>query len=1030
MIISNGDQNINRIDHSVIKSPNDKNDYYYDILPNGLRYIVVSNKDIDKSAVSLDVYIGSADDPKEYPGLAHCLEHIIFLGTKKYPNASEFDDFLNLNSGFSNANTSLDHTNYHFDISNDQLEKGMDMFSEFYFEPLFKEELINKELNSIDSEFKLDYRNDFNRELNLFLFEGYKNSQFNTFINGNLETLQKPEIREKVIEFYNINYDPKIMTVCVFSNKSIEELKNLVIKYFSKIPNKINFNKTPKNILYDEKNMGYLYKIKSIKDMSYIQFVWVINKSYNSYYKSEPYNYVISVLGHESKHSLTAYLKNKGYIYDLLSYFNTTYDLFTRVTIKIKLTDTGYSNINEIIQIVLSYIDYLQKEELHEDFFEEIKKTSEISFYLDEQIEPIELVENIASALTVIKPNEKIYISSKIEEYRPDLIKEFMDYLTLHNLNIYVLSSKLNDNKSKNEDNCKFNIEKIYGTEYIKEKMDFSTFLIDIKSNNEIDLAYPELNPFLPSNLNMIDLTKANINLSDYLNPQKIYDNERIIWYKPIIKYNMPKVYLSAKAYLSNMNIDFNSYTVYCDIFTKIINKELSEFLYLGETSENSMDFGFTISACLINIEGYTDSIEKYIIEYFHNLYKLIDLRNIDDIYNKLNTILDLIIKKINNFYMGDVCEQTKSKFKIIIKEINATKLEICQKFKKEIEKKIIPTDFLTFMKNIFKKVKYEWLIEGNIFYKDAEKIIIRVEDEMKKLFGGENQNKSKEILSINEIRKQRIINVPEDIIYRYNFFSKDKENESSTILIYFQIGNFYFNDKNIFNKKIYEEYVKNKGLLYVFHSAFYEIFYDELRTQQQIGYDVDLQIRNDDYINGLYFFISSSKYSPDEMIVKINNFIVENDINNEDKFSDEDFESYRKSCIVELLQKPLTLDEEFSRDFSYISNRTYKFSLREDLINYLQNIIKKKDVIEFFNKYIYKKAKRLEVALYSSKKNSEEKKEKMDIEIENNDKNINNELDKVENNILPSFENRKIEIIEDIKDFHRYTKFYDNEFY
>ena len=66
----------------------------------------------------------------------------IFLGTKKYPNASEFDDFLNLNSGFSNANTSLDHTNYHFDISNDQLEKGMDMFSESIVELLVFEELL------------------------------------------------------------------------------------------------------------------------------------------------------------------------------------------------------------------------------------------------------------------------------------------------------------------------------------------------------------------------------------------------------------------------------------------------------------------------------------------------------------------------------------------------------------------------------------------------------------------------------------------------------------------------------------------------------------------------------------------------------------------------------------------------------------------------------------------------------------------------------------------------------------------------
>ena len=199
MNLTKKDDYLKIIDNSVIKSPNDKNEYYYDILPNGLRYIVISNKDIDKSAVGLDVYIGSADDPKEYQGLAHCLEHIIFLGTKKYPNASGFDDFLNRNSGYSNANTSLDHTNYHFEICHELLEKGIDMFSEFFYEPLFKNELINKELNAIQSEFKLDYRDDSSRLLHLIKTEGYKDSPFNAFIYGNLDTLQKPEIREKVI---------------------------------------------------------------------------------------------------------------------------------------------------------------------------------------------------------------------------------------------------------------------------------------------------------------------------------------------------------------------------------------------------------------------------------------------------------------------------------------------------------------------------------------------------------------------------------------------------------------------------------------------------------------------------------------------------------------------------------------------------------------------------------------------------------------------------------------------------------------
>ena len=1028
------------IDHSVLCSPNDKNKYYYDVLPNGLRYILISNKEIDKSAVALDVYIGSADDPKEYQGLAHCLEHIIFLGTKKYPNPSEFDNFLNINSGFSNANTSLDHTNYQFEICHDKLEQGIDRFSEFFNEPLFNEDFLNKELNAIESEFKSDYRDDSNRLIYLFLIEGYQNSHFNTFINGNLETLQKKEIREKVNEFYKNKYDPSIMSLCIFSNKEIKELNDLVIKYFSKIKRNVNYKKTPKAILYDNNNMGYLYKLIPIKDISYLVFIWVINKSYNSYYKSEPYNYVISVIGHESRHSLASYLKKKGYIYDLNCIYNETYEVFARITIKIKLTIEGYNNYNEIIKIVLSYINYLQKEEIHKDFFEELKTTSEINFFLDEQNDPIELCEEMSSSLTITKPTDEIFVKNKIEEYRPDLIKEIFDFLTVNNLNIYLLSSKLKENNTNNnsDNGIKYNIEKLYGTEYIKEKKDFSSYIIDIKSNKEIDLAYPELNPFLPKNLNMIDLNICNININDYLFPKKEYDNERIIWYKPNIKYNMPKIYISCEAYISNLNIDYTSYITYFDILIKLIKKELSEFLYLGDTSENSISFSCQLSSILISIEGYNDSIEKYITEYFNNLSKISNIQNIEDIYNKLILIIENIIKIIDNFNLSDVRKQTEYKLNKILREITSkNRLELCHKIKKELENKIIPKEFLSFIKNIFKKVKYEWLIEGNMNFKNSEKIIKKVENELEKIFCEENM-KYKEILSVNEIRKQRIINVPENKIYRYNFKSKDNENESSTILLYFQIGNFYYIENNIFHKNIYEQNIKYKSLLFIIHSIFYEIFYDELRTIQQIGYDVDLTTSNENSTFGLYFYITSQKYNPDEMIEKIKNFIVCHDINDENNFSDDDFESYKKSVINELSQKPLTLEEEYLRDFSFISNRTYKFSLRQDLINYINNNITKQDVIDFFNEYIYKNAKILEIALYSSKKNNEQKEDKMDIEenkeIDKDQKgkdqynNLNNSQNK--NKILPSYNNKEVEIINDINDFHRYIKFYDNEFY
>ena len=1033
-----------QLNHLVIKSPNDKNSYYLDMLPNGLKYMVISNPELDKSAVGLDVYVGSSDDPREYQGLAHCLEHTIYLGSKKFPEASSFDNFLNNNSGNNNALTSVESTNFHYDISNDGLEGSIEIFSEIFKTPLFTKELIDKELNAIDSEFKLDFRNDAKRLNQLILFEGYKNSTINTFNCGNLETLKKEEIRDKVVEFYNNKYDAKIMALSIFSNKSLEELKNLVIKYFSDIKSVEGYKLTKKNYLYDANNMGHLYKIIPTKDNSYIYFMWIINKSYIDYIKSDPVNFVYSILGHETKHSLDSYLKKKGYIYSLESSNENMLDLYTTITLTIKLTDEGYKNYETIISIVLSYINYLQKEEIHKDFYEELKQLSEIDFFLDEQNDPVDFCENVSKLLNTLKPNQPFYVASKLEEFNPTLIKEVFNSLTPQNLNIYLLSNKLKEEKEYSENNNLYNIEKIHGTEYMKIKKNYSEYIKDIKSFPDSDMGYPELNPFLAKDLSMIDFSKENINLDEFKYPKKMYDKDSIIWYKPVVKYNMPRVYLLGKAYVSNLNLDIETFTIYLEIFKGIISKENSDFDYFGLISDNCFSVSCGISAVFIKAIGYTDSLEKYITEYFKSISKFVDIQKIDNIFTKLNKILDAHINAVHNFYLGNVSDQTKkTEFFILNKLKVMNRLEVYEKFRKELNQNRIPQEFLYFITHFLKKVKYEWLIEGNILYKNAEKIIFKIESELHTLFGGSKDNNiiHKEPLSINEIRKQRIVNLPNDKIYRYNFTSKDEQNESSTMLVYFQTINANFNDKDIFNQKLYERYIKYYILSMMLYYIFNELFYDKLRTEQQLGYDVSFNTEVLSVIFGVRFYISSQKYNPDEILERINKFICEHDINKEENFTDENFETYKKALLNDLMEKPLNLDNETSRDLSYIYDRSYTFDEKNVLINYANEKLTKKDVIDYFNDFIFKKAKRLEVALYNSVKKEEEKEVQMDVEGNYNDKENKSKEDNnmpIENNkddddinyILPSYQNVEKVIIKDINEFHRQCVYYDNEYY
>ncbi|MGB1907637.1 MAG: insulinase family protein, partial [Spongiibacter sp.] len=90
---------------SVIVSETDPRAFRYLQLDNGLKVLLVSDPGADKAGASLDVHVGSRQDPKNYQGLAHFLEHMLFLGTEKYPNAGDYQAFISANGGQHNAFT-------------------------------------------------------------------------------------------------------------------------------------------------------------------------------------------------------------------------------------------------------------------------------------------------------------------------------------------------------------------------------------------------------------------------------------------------------------------------------------------------------------------------------------------------------------------------------------------------------------------------------------------------------------------------------------------------------------------------------------------------------------------------------------------------------------------------------------------------------------------------------------------------------------------------------------------------------------
>ena len=104
---------INQLITDLEKSKSDTLNYAIKILPNGLKILFISEPDTNKSSASLGVNIGSLVDELDAPGLAHFCEHLLFMGTEKFPSENEYSEYLSKNSGYSNAFTSNDMIELH-----------------------------------------------------------------------------------------------------------------------------------------------------------------------------------------------------------------------------------------------------------------------------------------------------------------------------------------------------------------------------------------------------------------------------------------------------------------------------------------------------------------------------------------------------------------------------------------------------------------------------------------------------------------------------------------------------------------------------------------------------------------------------------------------------------------------------------------------------------------------------------------------------------------------------------------------------
>ena len=199
---------------TIIAPQNDHSSYKVLVLPNQLRVVLVSDPNATEAAAAIDVNAGSFNNPAGVDGLAHFCEHMLFLGTKKYPGKSEYSSFLSANGGYDNAYTSTQNTNYYFAVNLDALEEALDRFAQFFIAPLFTANSTYSEMNAVNSEYDKDLNDPGWKAWQLLKNVSNPQHPFSRFSVGSIGTLNITDIRDRLIKYYNTSYSAN--QVCLY----------------------------------------------------------------------------------------------------------------------------------------------------------------------------------------------------------------------------------------------------------------------------------------------------------------------------------------------------------------------------------------------------------------------------------------------------------------------------------------------------------------------------------------------------------------------------------------------------------------------------------------------------------------------------------------------------------------------------------------------------------------------------------------------------------------------------------------------
>tara|TARA_R110002072_G_scaffold4508_3_gene31419 strand:- start:3540 stop:6401 length:2862 start_codon:yes stop_codon:yes gene_type:complete len=861
-----------------VKSPSDDYQYRLLTLDNEMEVLLISDPDTPKAAASLDVLVGSSDNPPGRAGLAHFLEHMLFLGTDKYPDAAEYERFITEHGGSHNAYTSFENTNYFFDINAPDLPVALDRFAQFFIAPRFEAQYVDREKNAVEAEYQMGLKSDERRGLDVLQEVVNQAHPYSQFTVGSLQTLaDRPDsnIRDELVQFYNKYYSANIMRLVVLGSQSLDELESLTRPLFSQVPNHSYQRKAIAAPLFEPGELPLLVKVQPLATRQQLEVSFPV-PDYRDQYRVNPGAYLGNLVGHEGEGSLLSRLKAEGLAQELAAGDGLAWPGGALFSVRISLTEKGAAQPDRVLQLLFAYVDMLREEGPQRWLYDEQSRLAELAFRFREQASPMGYVSALASGMQFYAPEDILRGPYMMDRYDDAILAELLEQLRPENALV-----TLNDASVQGEQ-----LSQYYQVPYSKQPLDITPFTGSDEAAIAKTLHLPAPNEFIAEDVSLVELPPAVP-----ATPQVALESGRQkIWFMPDAEFRVPRgvTYINFRSPEVGGSAE---QAVQVALYAALLNDLVNEFAYPAHLAGMSFDIYKHSQGISLRVNGYNDKQELL-------LQRLLD-SVVDPAFRqqRFEDIRDDMIRSLQN----SVAKRPSSQ---VIEDLNEALVygEWGEPVLIAELQKATLSQLDSYIEGFWTGASAEVLIYGNYNPGEVEQVSAMLADIV-----------SSEPAPPLPDRKVLRLAAGESLLYRV-----DVPHDDTVVAWYLQGADDSWKDRAA---TALTAQIMSSG------------FFQELRTQQQLGYVVGAYNYPRLEVPGLLMLVQSPVADANTVAEAMQAFMA----SVEPTLDEAQFERHKTSLISDILRPDKNLNERAEFYWQSIARKESNFDNRESLADAVQ---------------------------------------------------------------------------------------------